>query len=157
MNTNVLPGLVLLLIAALPLSCAVDSRRSYGIDVPEPQYQMNIMYDYQRKSFDFKLTSLVDKRICVSKMRWPDEEGRHYLYGDRLVYFTNEGTRYDLKDRATGFCSAKNRYGCMYRLQKNESLSGRLPIDSFRVDSDVYSSKGFSPSLEYPYRPFFCP
>ena len=147
-----LPFVVLVLML---MSCAVQKRESEQY-VPDHIYEFNISYDQKEKAFLFEFTSHADDEICIPKMSWADEKGGHYFFEDKRIYFVNHGIRYDIKDQAPGYCTPQTKNGCVYILEKNDQLFGKLPIDDFVVPFEIYSSEDFNPRLHYPYAPRFC-
>lgn len=147
-----LPFVVLALIL---MSCAVQKREGEQY-VPDHLYELNFFYDEKEKAFLFEFTSYADGEICIPKMSWADEKGGHYFFEDRRIYFVNHRIRYDIKDQNSGYCTPQTKNGCIYILEKNDQLFGKLPIEDFVVPSEIYSSEDFNPQLHYPYAPRYC-
>lgn len=138
------------------MSCAVQKMASEQY-VPGHLYELNISYDDKERAFLLKLTSQANEEICIPEMSWTDEDGGHYFFGDRQVYFVNDGVRYDIKDVAfSDYCTSLKVNGCINILKKNEQIFGKIPIEDFVVPSETYLSKNFNPQLHYPYAPRFC-
>lgn len=147
------------LLSTLPvltmMSCASPKNEGEQY-VPDHLYELKVSYNQEEKAFLFKLTSYADNEICIPRMRWAAENGGHYFFEDRKIYFVNQGIRYDIKDLASGYCASQEKNGCVNFLKKNDQLFGMLKIEDFVVPSDVYTNKNFSPDLQYPYKPRYC-
>jgi hypothetical protein len=137
------------------MSCAVQKREGEQY-VPDHLYELSISYDDKERAFRLKFTSHADDEICIPKMSWTDENGGHYFFEDRRIYFVDHGIRYDIKDLASGYCTSLKINGCINILKKNDQIFGKLPIEDFVVPSEVYLTEDFNPQLHYPYAPRFC-
>lgn len=147
--------IIIVLFFFVVTSCASQERKA-GSYVPANLYNLSIAYSYENKAFIFSFTSLSDDEICIPKMSWPDENGRHYFFEDRRVYFMDRGIRYDIQDLSSGYCTSLKKNGCVHVIKKNGQLFGRLRIEDFVITRDVFLSENFSPQLQYPYKPYFC-
>lgn len=137
------------------MSCASQKREGEQY-VPDNLYDLKISYDHKERAFLFNFTSYADGEICIPRMSWADENGGHYFFEDRRIYFVDRDVRYDIKDLASGYCTPQKKNGCVHVLKKNDQLFGKLQIEDFIVPSEVYLDKDFNPQLQYPHKPRFC-
>lgn len=109
--------LILLALTLGLFSCATQKWESERY-VPENLYDLSVSYDHEEKVFLLNFISKSEEEICIARMSWADEKGGHYFFGDRNVYFTNDGIRYEIKDLATGYCASQEINGCINILKK---------------------------------------
>lgn len=140
----------------LVITSCIPQKREGEQYVPDNLYSLNISYSHKEKAFLFSFTSKTDDDICIPRMSWVDENGGHYFFEDRRIYFVDRGVRYDIKDLTSGYCTPQKNSACVHVLKKNDQLFGKLKIEDFVVSSDVYLSERFNPQLQYPYKPRFC-
>lgn len=148
-------ALIAALLALTQSSCVTQKRAGEQI-VPAHLYDLKIAYSEEARAFLLTLTSHADREICVPRMRWSGEDGGHYFYEDRRVYFFDRGIRYDIKDLSTGVCTSQKANGCVYILGKGDQLRGKLPVDDFSVPPGLVLSSDFDPQFKYPYDLHFC-
>ena len=147
---------ILLLLSVLLLSSCGTHIREASEFVPNDLYEMHISYDQKEEAFLFQLKSYSARKICVPRMSWPSRDGSHYFFGDKRIHFTQDDVRYDIKNGPSLYCTPAKKGDCVYVLNRNGELEGKISIEDFVVPSRIYMNSHFDPKLHFPYRPRFC-
>ena len=147
---------IIFIIIMFSLSSCAHKYYEDGTYAKASLYDLSIAYDGNKHAFNVQLISKSKQHLCISDMEWPHSNDGHFLFGDDNVYVVEGSTRYNIKNKGTGHCYAKNKGDCITRLKPNDTLDGELSINDFNISKSEYEKPGFNPTLFITVRPLNC-